>query len=143
MRALALALVFLATPALGSGDPVRGEKSFRKCKSCHQVGEGASHRLGPALNGIVGGRVAGQTGYTYSEALRVLGEAGTTWTDGALDAFLFNPRGFVRGTKMTYKGISSYQERSDIIAYLATFDASGVSESTSLSPEVPCNRRGR
>ena len=48
------ALAMLALPAFADGDPAKGEKVFNKCKSCHAVGEGASNKVGPALNGIVG-----------------------------------------------------------------------------------------
>jgi cytochrome c2 len=34
-----------------------GEKVFKKCKACHQVGEGAANKSGPALNGIVGASI--------------------------------------------------------------------------------------
>jgi len=37
----------------------QGEKVFRKCKACHQVGEGAKNRVGPLLNDIMG-QPAGQ-----------------------------------------------------------------------------------
>src|SRR5210317_414049 len=39
-----------------------GEKVFKKCKACHQVGEGAVNRSGPQLNGLVGRSIGGVDG---------------------------------------------------------------------------------
>ena len=46
-----------------------GEKSFKKCKSCHQVGEGAKNKTGPHLNGIFGRAIGGMDGFKYSKVL--------------------------------------------------------------------------
>ena len=57
--ALAFGLALLIPgPAPASGDPDKGETVFKKCAACHQVGEGAKHRIGPHLNGVIG-RTAG------------------------------------------------------------------------------------
>ena len=57
---LALALAGLAAgPVLAQDDLVaEGEKIFKRCAACHQVGPDAKNRVGPELNGIVG-RTAG------------------------------------------------------------------------------------
>ncbi len=44
----------LSTAALAQGDPANGENVFKKCKICHQIGEGAKNQVGPELNGVVG-----------------------------------------------------------------------------------------
>ena len=41
-----------------------------------------------------------------------------TWTYEDLDTWLTKPSAFVPGTKMTFAGITSPQERADVIAYL-------------------------
>ena len=47
-----------------------GETVFKKCKSCHQVGEGAKNRSGPVLTGIVGSPAGSVDGFRYSNALK-------------------------------------------------------------------------
>ncbi|WP_442958322.1 c-type cytochrome, partial [Pontibaca methylaminivorans] len=49
-----VALAALATPALAAGDADKGEKVFKKCQACHQVGDDAQNRVGPVLNDIIG-----------------------------------------------------------------------------------------
>lgn len=118
--ATALALTALALPAAAEGDAEAGEKVFRKCQACHMVGEDAKNRVGPHLNGIVGGEIATVEDYKYSDAL--VEKQGETWTDENLHAYLEDPRGWAEGTKMSYPGLKDEQERADVIAYLATFE---------------------
>ncbi len=106
-----------------TGDAAAGEKSFRKCKACHQVGPEAKARVGPVLNGILG-RAAGQAdGFNYSKALleRAESDEGLIWTPETLDAFLTKPKDYLKGTKMSFAGVRKEDERANIIAYLATF----------------------
>lgn len=114
------ALLALAAPAL-AGDAEAGEKVFKKCKACHQVGEGASNKTGPVLNGIVGRTLGTFEGFKYSNTMVEMGEAGTTWTDENLAAFLAKPKDFVAKTKMSFAGLKKDEEIADVIAYLHTF----------------------
>ena len=98
-----------------------GEAVFRKCASCHKVGEGARNGVGPALNGIVGQAMAAVEGFTYSGTLADMAAAGGVWDAASLHAFLENPKGFVKGTKMSFAGLKSADDRDAVIAYLATF----------------------
>lgn len=118
----------LTIPAFANaaGDAAKGEKVFRKCKACHVVGEGAENRVGPMLNGIVGRTVASVDGFKYSAALEALNADGATWTPEELDAFLTKPRDYAKGTKMTFAGLRKEEDRTDIIAYLATFADEGT-----------------
>ena len=130
--ALASAMCLLAAPAAAgehvAGDPAAGEKVFRKCMACHQVGEDAKNRVGPTLNGIVGARMAQVEDFEYSPAMVELGEEGRVWTPADLDAFLEKPRTWVPGIKMTFAGLRKEEERRDVIAYLAGFREDGSSE---------------
>ncbi|MDK8871818.1 c-type cytochrome [Paracoccus sp. SSJ] len=99
-----------------------GEKVFKKCTACHKLGEGAKNGTGPLLNGIVG-RPAGEIeGFKYSKPLLAMASDGLVWDDAALHAFLENPKGFMKGTKMSFAGLKKEDERAAVIAYLATFD---------------------
>ncbi|MDF2231768.1 c-type cytochrome [Albimonas sp. CAU 1670] len=95
-----------------------GEDLFKKCKACHQVGEGAKNRTGPILNGVVGAKATHVDGFKYSKALQEAAEGGLVWTPETLDAFLANPKKFVPKTKMSFAGLKKEDERAAMIAYL-------------------------
>ncbi len=124
----ATASLLLLLPAVASaeGDAAKGEKVFRKCKACHAVGDGAENKVGPQLNGIVGRAIGSVDGFGYSNALADLGTEGKTWTAEDLSAFLEKPRNYAKGTKMSFAGLRKEQDRTNIIAYLATFADEGT-----------------
>jgi len=137
MAASVVALCALAAGAWASGDPASGEKVFRKCKACHQVGEGAKSRVGPVLNGVVGAGVAARDDYAYSDVLTSRGADGAIWTSADLNRFLERPRADAPGTKMTFAGLRKASDRADVIAYLATFAAPDArAEEFSVTPET-------
>jgi cytochrome c len=101
---------------LQTADATRGEAVFRKCGTCHTVNQGGANGIGPNLYGVVGEAIAsGRGGFAFSEALK--GHGGN-WDFENLYQWLHNPRAFAPGTKMTFAGLSSPQERADVIAYL-------------------------
>lgn len=99
-----------------------GEKVFRKCKACHQVGDGAKNRTGPVLNGIMGRAAGSVEGFRYSNALEKAAEGGLVWTEETLAEFLANPRKYLKGTKMAFAGLKSEEDQAAIAAYLSTFE---------------------
>ncbi len=101
-----------------SGDPVLGEKVFRKCRACHKIEEG-KNSAGPSLYGVFGRPAADVEGFRYSKAMR---ESGWVWDVPTLTAFLANPRKSLPRTKMAFAGLKKPKEIEDIIAYLATLD---------------------
>ena len=107
--------------AFAEGDPQGGQEGFAKCALCHEIGDGASNRVGPQLNGIVGSAAASRSGFEYSRALNEARRNGLTWTRENLHAYLANPRAFLTGGRMAFAGLPDDQEREDIIAYLASF----------------------
>lgn len=98
-----------------------GEKVFRRCRACHQVGEDAKNRLGPHLNGVVGRTAGGLDGFDYSDAMVEKGAGGVVWSAETLDAFLADPKDVVPGTKMSFGGLRSADDRAAVAAYLAQF----------------------
>ncbi|MFV1491924.1 c-type cytochrome [Phaeobacter sp. JH18-32] len=109
-----------ATPDIGP-DPelvAKGEKTFRKCKSCHQIGAGAKSKTGPILNGIIGAPAAHVDGFRYSKALLAAAENGLVWDEAALAAFLANPKKYMKGTKMSFAGLKKDADIEAVIAYL-------------------------
>ena len=118
----ALALTGMAGSALAEGDAAAGEKVFKKCKACHQVGDGAKNRIGPMLNGIVGKEIASVDGFKYSKAFKAKKDEGLVWTEEELDAFLTKPKKYLKGTKMSFAGLKKEDDRANVIAYLKTFE---------------------
>ncbi len=116
----AAAVVPAPSPAL---DPIlvaSGEKVFRKCKACHQVGEGAKNRVGPILTGIVGKPAASVEGFRYSKPMMQAGEDGLIWDHESLGAFLANPKGYMPKTRMSFAGLRKQEEIDAVIAYLTS-----------------------
>ena len=106
----------------GSGviaaDAGRGAEVFRTCSACHTIGRGGADVDGPNLYGVVGAPVAERRSrYGYTQALR---DAGGTWTERRLGAWLTDPAAFAPGTAMRFPGLPDPQERADVIAYLAS-----------------------
>ena len=131
LRALPLALTLAFGPAASGGvapahaqDAAAGEAVFRKCRACHQVGEGARNLVGPQLNGVIGRPAATVEGYSYSQAMK---ESGITWDEANLKHWLQNPRDVLRGTKMVFAGLPKDEEVANLLAYLKSFDRDGKS----------------
>lgn len=116
--AVAAEPVAVAAAAIDADLAAKGEKVFKKCKSCHQVGDKAKNRTGPVLNGIVGHPVGAVEGFKYSKAMA--GHGGE-WTPEALDAYLADPRGNIPKNKMSFAGLKKEKDRAAVIEYLKTF----------------------
>jgi len=104
------------TPLLETANIANGEKAFKKCMQCHVIKKDLAHGIGPNLWGVVGRAIASTVDYAYSGAMKE--KAVNLWDVEALNHFIYNPRKFVKGTKMTFIGIETDQERADLIAYL-------------------------
>ncbi|MCA1243460.1 cytochrome c family protein [Stappia stellulata] len=108
------------------GDAAAGEKVFRKCQACHAVGEDARNKVGPQLNGVVGRMAAGVEDYKYSKAAEEHAETTGEWDADELFAYLEDPSKFLGGrSKMAFK-LRKEDDRRDVIAYLAQFNADGT-----------------
>ncbi|MBU3032136.1 c-type cytochrome [Paracoccus marinaquae] len=99
-----------------AADPAAGEKGFGKCKACHKLD--GSDGVGPHLNGVVGRDVASIGGFAYSDGMVSHAGEAPQWTPEALQEFLENPKGVVKGTKMSFAGLKKPEDRADLIAYL-------------------------
>jgi len=116
LRTAATALLALAATnvSMANGDPVKGEKSFRKCKACHSF-DPAKRMMGPSLKGVYGRQAGTLEGYKYSKAFEA---SDVVWDDETLGAYLTAPRKFIKGTKMAFAGIRKPEELQDLLAYL-------------------------
>ena len=97
------------------GDVAHGEKVFKKCVACHVVEKGGQNKIGPALYGVVGRKVASISDYKYSKALT---EYGKEWTFEELNGFLRKPSSWVKNGKMAFAGLRKPKDRASVILYL-------------------------
>lgn len=95
-----------------------GESVFRQCSTCHQVGDSARNGAGPVLNGVIGATAGTHDGFRYSPVMTGAGEEGLVWTEENLAAYLADPRGFLRGNRMAFRGLSSEEDITAVIAYI-------------------------
>lgn len=115
-------------------DAAAGEAVFKKCMTCHRIGEGAKNAVGPEQNGLIGRQAGTVPGFAYSPLNKSAGEAGLIWNDDTIFEYLADPNAFLIGflkskgkddlakgsTKMAFK-LTSEKERKDVIAYLKKF----------------------
>lgn len=101
---------------MATAEVTKGADVFKKCSACHNVAEGGANGIGPNLWASVGKAVAqGAGGYVFSDVLK--GHGGK-WDFATLNDWLENPRKFAAGTKMTFAGLASPEDRANVIAYL-------------------------
>jgi cytochrome c len=121
----------LAAGSSTAGDLAAGQKVFNKCRACHVIGEGATNRVGPQLNGVVGRPWGAVEGYNYSAnkegTLLAIDEANPQiWDPETLRAYLRNPKDVIPRGKMAFPGVKDDTDLENLIYFLAQFDASGA-----------------
>jgi len=104
-------------PLMASADAKAGAEVAKKCAVCHTFDKGGANKIGPNLFGIVGENIAEGKDYQFSDALK--GKHGA-WDVDTLNAWLYKPQDFAKGTKMTFAGLPKAKDRADIVAYLQT-----------------------
>ena len=101
---------------LPTADLAKGADTFKKCGACHTINQGGANGIGPNLYATLGEAIAqGKAGYAFSDALK---KVGGSWDFDKMNAWLTSPRKFAPGTKMTFAGLSTPQDRANVIAYL-------------------------
>lgn len=116
------ALAMVAMSGAAAQDVEAGQKSFNKCRACHQVGEGAKNVVGPMLNGLFGRKSGTIEGYNYSDANK---NSGITWDEAVFADYIKDPKAKIPGTKMVFAGIKNDQEIKDLTAFLKQYDKDG------------------
>jgi len=96
----------------------KGAKVFRKCKACHQVGEGAKNKSGPHLNGVFGRTFGAVEGFKYSKVFKAAAEEGRVWDEASVMEFLAKPKAYIKGTKMSFAGLKKEKDLKAIVEYL-------------------------
>jgi cytochrome c len=108
-----------ATPA-GPGDADAGKRLYIYCQACHSINAGGMNKVGPNLHGVIGNAAGQVEGFAYSQTLL---DAGLTWDDATLNAWIESPSTLLPGTTMVFAGIRDAQQRADLIAYLKQVSA--------------------
>ncbi len=103
---------------LALGDLAHGEKVFKKCSACHVIEKGGANKIGPALYGVLGRKVASIDDYKYSKALA---EYDKEWTFEEMNGYLKKPQSWIKGTKMSFAGLRKEKDRASVILYLNKF----------------------
>ena len=115
--------VLTISPSLAiAQDVTAGERSWNKCRACHQIGETAKNGVGPALNGLFGRHSGSVEGYSYSAANK---NSGITWDEAIFADYIKDPKAKIPGTKMVFAGIKNENEANNLWAYLSSFDKDG------------------
>ena len=115
---LVLVLTVFAVAAFAQGDPEKGEKTFRKCKSCHSI-EAGKNKVGPTLYGVYDSFAGKVEGFNYSKAMT---SSDVLWDEEALNGFLENPKKYIPGTKMSFAGLKKKSQRENVIAYFKSLN---------------------
>lgn len=132
--AAALLVAMSVQGRAAEGDPAKGEVVFKKCMTCHRIGEGAKNATGPVLNNVIGRQAGTAPDYKYSTLNHSAGENGLVWSEDLIFAYLPDPTAFLKKfltdagkpdlakgtTKMAFK-LPKEQERLDVIAYIKQF----------------------
>jgi cytochrome c len=108
---------------LPKADAANGQKIAARCEQCHDLSKGGPNKIGPNLWGIVGRPRASHPGFSYSGAMMASHDS---WTFAELFKFWKAPAAMVPGTKMSFAGLRSAQDRLDLLAYLRTQSDSPV-----------------
>jgi cytochrome c len=108
---------------LPTADAAAGQKISSRCEQCHDLSKGGPNKIGPNLWGVVGRARATHEGFSYSGAMSA---DHSPWTFDKLFKFLKSPAAVVPGTKMSFAGLRSPQDRINLLAWLRTQSDSPV-----------------
>ena len=100
---------------LASASVADGEKVFKKCAACHSIAKGGGNKIGPALWGVLGRQAGSVSDYKYSKAMAAHGKK---WSFEEINSFLIKPKDWIKGTKMSFAGLKSKNDRVAVILYM-------------------------
>ncbi len=101
-------------------DSEEGKKfASKNCGACHLFTMPPENKIGPSLALLLNRKIGGAEGYKYSKAFK---EKGGIWSIKNLYYFLDNPKVWVPGTKMSYRGIKNSEDLINIIKFFTIND---------------------
>ena len=92
-----------------------GKKIAKQCSACHDFSNNLKIKIGPPLWGVIGRKVGVIADFKYSDAFK---SSKKNWTRQELFNFLEDPKNYIVGTKMIYKGLKKPIDRVNLISYL-------------------------
>ena len=130
LNIFSVSLLFAFGP-VAAGDITKGEKKFKKCKSCHMIVDDSGRtivkggRNGPNLYDISGRVAASIDGFKYGKSLATLGKSGFVWSESEFIAYVADPKKYLvdklddkkARSKMSYK-LKNDADTLNIWAYL-------------------------
>ena len=102
---------------LPKADVAAGKDIATRCQQCHDISKGGPNKIGPELWNVIGRNRATEPGFSYSSAM---GADHNPWTYDKIFQFTHQPQAYVPGTKMSFAGLRSADDRINVIAYLRT-----------------------
>ncbi|SDW75375.1 c-type cytochrome [Litoreibacter albidus] len=127
----AVTTALLAAPAFAEGDAEAGEKTFKKCKSCHMIVDGDNAivkggKTGPNLFGLPG-QVVAAADFKYGNSIMEVNETGLVWDEAEFIEYVANPKDWLKAklddpkakSKMSFK-LKKAEDAADIWAYLVS-----------------------
>jgi cytochrome c len=102
---------------LPKADVAAGRDIASRCQQCHDISKGGPNKIGPELWNVVGRARATEAGFSYSSGMS---SDHNPWTYDKIFKFTHQPQAFVPGTKMSFAGLRSADDRINLIAYLRT-----------------------
>src|SRR5262249_35488063 len=124
MKMVLIAIVALASSAGASvaGDIAGGEKTFKKCMTCHKKDEKATNAIAATQTGLKGRKSGSIPGYSYSEANK---NSGIVWDEATFKEYIKDPKARIPGTKMVFPGIKDEKDAEDLWSFLEQFGPDG------------------
>ena len=122
---------------LAKADIAKGKAIAKACSACHNFDNPGKDGVGPHLWGVVGRAKDSVAGFAYSGELEKVGDK--KWTYAELNKFLYKPKAYASGTKMTFIGVKKPEDRAALIAYLRTLNDAPLPLPTDaeISAETP------
>ena len=93
----------------------KGMTVFKKCAACHTPESGGRAKIGPNLWNVLGGDIATNGDFGYSNAM--LAQEGN-WTYEFLNTYLTKPKDAIPKNKMVFAGLKKGSDRASVILYL-------------------------
>jgi cytochrome c len=129
---------------LPKADAAAGQKISARCEQCHDLSKGGPNKIGPNLWGVLGRARGTHPGFSYSGAMT---SSHDVWSLDNFFKFIKSPAAYVPGTKMSFAGLRSADDRINLIAWLRTQADSPLAipapKPAAAAPATPASAGGK